>query len=173
MHHTRSTTCNPKRAMPTTILERVKHFQVNSEGRKCTDCYCCVLYIFFVVVWVGVAGVAVRFGNVFSLYYGRDHQVKIEKNSSRFVFLLVLQFLAKITNNRRLARAILIVTRRITSNNHQFRTFSVESTTTGLTPGGNHRLMTGVWSTHTCVELHVSVIIAYFCHYISFFHFAE
>ena len=51
------------------------HFDVNSENRKCTDCYCCIVYIVFLLVWVGVAGVALYFGNVRSLYFGRDYQV--------------------------------------------------------------------------------------------------
>merc|ERR1719506_1445618 len=69
--------CNPTRPAPNDILERAMHFDVNSKGRKCTDCYCCVLYIVFLALWVGVAGIAAHFGNVYSLVYGRDYQDNI------------------------------------------------------------------------------------------------
>jgi len=70
----RCCSCDPEREQPDDILERAMHFEVNTKDRKCTDCYCCIVYLVFLAIWVGVFGIAIYFGNIYSLTYGRDHQ---------------------------------------------------------------------------------------------------
>ena len=67
--------CETETEIPSSIMEREKFCDVNSEGRKVTDAFCCLIFLIFMIVWTFVAILAFARGDYRNLIYARDLQV--------------------------------------------------------------------------------------------------
>ncbi len=68
--------CDKETVIPRGIIEREEFCAITSKGRKCTDAFCCLVFLIFLALWVGCFGVGLHFGEGFkSLIYARDYKV--------------------------------------------------------------------------------------------------
>ncbi len=67
--------CENETVIPTAIMEREAFCDVKTQGRKCTDALCCLIFLVFLAAWAACFIVGAHFGDRNSLIYGRDYKV--------------------------------------------------------------------------------------------------
>ena len=67
--------CETETVIPRGIVEREEFCAVTSRGRKCTDAFCCLIFLFFLAAWAACFGIGMYFGEPLSLIYARDYKV--------------------------------------------------------------------------------------------------
>lgn len=69
--------CDNETVIPSGIMEREEFCAVKAKGRKCTDCFCCLIFLVFMAAWVACFAIGMTFGDERSLIYARDYKVRV------------------------------------------------------------------------------------------------
>eukprot|EP00750_Incisomonas_marina_P010993 INCI16328.9.p1 GENE.INCI16328.9~~INCI16328.9.p1 ORF type:complete len:1224 (+),score=199.72 INCI16328.9:164-3835(+) len=69
--------CESETVIPTDFMAREEFCAVTSKGRKCTDVFCCFIFVGFLAAWAACFGVGWYFGEPLSLIYARDYQDRL------------------------------------------------------------------------------------------------
>lgn len=69
--------CDKETVLPSGILDREDFCDVNNHGRKCTDCFCCIIFLLFLAAWGGCFVVAWSLQEPLSLIYARDYKGRL------------------------------------------------------------------------------------------------